>query len=333
MKILGDKLGMKFDHSILFIKYIKIYMKYGIKLYNWRNCKEFIENPDMYDYFDLKDKTMVEIGVQYGDYTAYFNKRYNTKIIGFDALIDTMSIRLENLMINKCKNVDIYNIVIGNGNNIKCFENFDMVINENMLIDKNMNYKNYEIKEFETEKLDELLKNKMSLSRKTNTDIIMTSQLLRSIDLKAVKFANLIINNCKDVNIYNIVIGNGNNIKCFKNFDMLNNENMLIDKNMNYKNYEIKEFKTEKLDELLKNEMSLKDFNIDIVKIDIEGNELYALEGMAEIINKYKPQFIIEVHSHKLFTDVYNFLNKFDYVIKSCKKLNNQIEILYMEVI
>ena len=33
----------------------------------------------------------------------------------------------------------------------------------------------------------------MSLSRKTNTDIIMTSQLLRSIDLKAVKFANLII--------------------------------------------------------------------------------------------------------------------------------------------
>ena len=32
MKILGDKLGMKFDHSILFIKYIKIYMKYGIKL-------------------------------------------------------------------------------------------------------------------------------------------------------------------------------------------------------------------------------------------------------------------------------------------------------------
>ena len=141
MKILGDKLGMKFDHSILFIKYIKTYMKYGIKLYNWRNCKEFIENPDMYDYFDLKDKTMVEIGVQYGDYTAYFNKRYNTKIIGFDALIDTMSIRLENLMINKCKNVDIYNIVIGNGNNIKCFENFDMVINENMLIDKNMNYK------------------------------------------------------------------------------------------------------------------------------------------------------------------------------------------------
>ena len=33
----------------------------------------------------------------------------------------------------------------------------------------------------------------MRLSRKTNTDIIMTSQLLRSIDLKAVKFANLII--------------------------------------------------------------------------------------------------------------------------------------------
>ena len=182
---------------------------------------------------------MFEIGVQYGDYTAYFNKRYNTKIIGFDALIDTMEIRHTNLMINNCKNVNIYNIIIGNGNNIKCFKNFDMLINENILISENMKYKNYEIKEFETEKLDELLKNKMSL----------------------------------------------------------------------------------------------KDFNIDIVKIDIEGNELYALEGMAEIINKYKPQFIIEVHSHKLFTDVYNFLNKFDYVIKSSKKLNNQIEILYMEVI
>ncbi len=96
---------------------------------------------------------------------------------------------------------------------------------------------------------------------------------------------------------------------------------MLIDKNMNYKNYEIKEFKTEKLDELLKNEMSLKDFNIDIVKIDIEGNELYALEGMVEIINKYKPQFIIEVHSNKLFTDVYNFLNKFDYEINASKPI------------
>ena len=87
MKILGDKLGMKYDHSILFLKYIKIYMKCGIKLCNWKNCKEFIENPDMYDYFDLKNKTMVEIGVQYGDYTAYFNKRYNTKIIGFDEVI------------------------------------------------------------------------------------------------------------------------------------------------------------------------------------------------------------------------------------------------------
>ena len=69
------------------------------------------------------------------------------------------------------------------------------------------------------------------------------------------------------------------------------------------------------------------------LKIDIEGNELYALEGMVEIINKYKPQFIIEVHSFKLFTDVYNFLNKFDYEIKSSRKLNNQIEILFMEVI
>ncbi len=129
------------------------------------------------------------------------------------------------------------------------------------------------------------------------------------------------INKCKNVDIYNIVIGNGNNIKCFENFDMVINENMLIDKNMNYKNYEIKEFKTEKLDELLKNEMSLKDFNIDIVKIDIEGNELYALEGMVEIINKYKPQFIIEVHSNKLFTDVYNFLNKFDYEINASKPI------------
>ena len=50
---------------------------------------------------------------------------------------------------------------------------------------------------------------------------------------------------------------------------------MLIDKNMNYKNYEIKEFKTEKLDELLKNEMSLKDFNIDIVKINPDVLKLY----------------------------------------------------------
>ena len=64
---------------------------------------------------------------------------------------------------------------------------------------------------------------------------------------------------------------------------MLINENILISEIMKYKNYEIKEFETEKLDELLKNKMSLKDFNIDIVKIDIEGNELYALEGMVEI--------------------------------------------------
>ena len=34
------------------------------------------------------------------------------KIIGFDALIDTMSIRLENLMINKCINVVCVIIIV-----------------------------------------------------------------------------------------------------------------------------------------------------------------------------------------------------------------------------
>jgi len=54
---------------------------------------------------------------------------------------------------------------------------------------------------------------------------------------------------------------------------------------------------------------------IDLVKIDIEGHEEYALRGMAETLKKFKPKIFIEIFPRK-FTAVNELLISMGYVLE-----------------
>jgi FkbM family methyltransferase len=56
--------------------------------------------------------------------------------------------------------------------------------------------------------------------------------------------------------------------------------------------FEVLKVRAMRMDDLVK---KLNINNIDIVKIDVEGAELYVLQGLEESIKKFKPKIIIEV--------------------------------------
>ena len=112
---------------------------------------------------------------------------------------------------------------------------------------------------------------------------------------------NFIINN-SNVNLYYYCIGDGNIIKMYNNGEMTN---ILDLKN----NKRLIEYKTLKLDDFIYNIIK----NPNIIKIDIEGSEYYALQGMKNILIDYKPKIIIETHSKGLFNQCNNFLLDLNY--------------------
>jgi len=65
-----------------------------------------------------------------------------------------------------------------------------------------------------------------------------------------------------------------------------------------------------------------------LIKIDIEGDELKALNGSIKILKKYHPRIILETHSKELERDCLDFLFKFNYRIKY-KKIFNEKTILF----
>jgi FkbM family methyltransferase len=71
-----------------------------------------------------------------------------------------------------------------------------------------------------------------------------------------------------------------------------------------------------RLDDYLK-QHQLK--RIDMIKIDIEGAELFALQGMKDTLIKHKPEIFIELkeeavkHADYSLEDIINFLHKLDY--------------------
>jgi precorrin-6B methylase 2 len=52
---------------------------------------------------------------------------------------------------------------------------------------------------------------------------------------------------------------------------------------------------------------------VDLIKMDIEGEEYNALKGAIKTIRKFKPRIIIEIHSKELRKKIINFLKKYGY--------------------
>jgi hypothetical protein len=71
-----------------------------------------------------------------------------------------------------------------------------------------------------------------------------------------------------------------------------------------------------RIDDLVK---KLNMNSIDIVKIDVEGAELYVLQGFEESIKKFKPRIIIEVTKRNK-EDIIKFFTKVGYNCKSIIK-------------
>ena len=77
-----------------------------------------------------------------------------------------------------------------------------------------------------------------------------------------------------------------------------------------------------KLDDFIKHK-------VDFIKIDIEGHEYQALQGMRKILRKYMPKLIIETNSFalkkNLLKKIFNFLSQFNYEIFCNNNLEKKI--------
>ena len=88
--------------------------------------------------------------------------------------------------------------------------------------------------------------------------------------------------------------------------------------------------RTQRFDEAWNN---LDNFNIDFVKIDIEGSELGALKGMKSMLEKCMPTMVMEYHPPSIIEyganplDVYNFMKDLGYSIRLVP--DNDKEITY----
>ena len=57
----------------------------------------------------------------------------------------------------------------------------------------------------------------------------------------------------------------------------------------------------------------------DLIKMDIEGEELNALKGAEKILKEHHPKLILEVHSYELVTQCQSFLRELGYAVQEVK--------------
>tara|TARA_B110000285_G_C15024623_1_gene563466 strand:+ start:475 stop:915 length:441 start_codon:yes stop_codon:yes gene_type:complete len=92
----------------------------------------------------------------------------------------------------------------------------------------------------------------------------------------------------------------------------------------------VTKIETQKIDTIIKNQ-KLDDYSL-LIKLDIEGHELQAIEGAKSTIKKYKPIIIMEFSSYifnkkdQAFDYLKSFLVEFNYSIYSTKNRLTSIE-------
>ena len=139
---------------------------------------------------------------------------------------------------------------------------------------------------------------------------------------------NLKLNKFKNIALKNFAISNTDNITITLNESKNDWESSLAHSEFDKK--KVTKIKTKKIDTIIKNK-KLDDYTL-LIKLDIEGHELQAIEGAKDTIKKYKPIIIIELSSYifnkknHAFDNLKSFLVKFNYSIYSIKKKLTNLE-------
>jgi len=144
---------------------------------------------------------------------------------------------------------------------------------------------------------------------------------------------NIILNKFKNIELLNLAVSEKND-QILKLSESKNDwESSLTHSNFD-KIYET-EIKTKTIDTILE-QKKIEDFDL-IIKLDIEGHEIKAIEGAFSTINKFNPLIIIEF-SKFLQSKNYNldffrdFLKKFDYSIYDYKYNKTNVDEVIKEL-
>ena len=161
-----------------------------------------------------------------------------------------------------------------------------------------------------------------SLSKK---NMVISVEASKKTSLEFLK--NFRLNSLKNIDFKNKAISNRSNDIIKFNESENDWESSQTHQNFNIKS--ISEIRTITIDKILNNQR-LFDYNI-IIKLDIEGNEINAIQGGLTTIKSFSPIIIIEISSyifdHKLNVDyLKKFLLEFDYSIYDTNSIKIDIQ-------
>lgn len=144
---------------------------------------------------------------------------------------------------------------------------------------------------------------------------------------------NLNLNNFKNINFENFAISNRDNDLI--NFNESDNDWESSQTHSEFKSYSVSKLKTIKIDTLIK-DVNLDDYT-NILKLDIEGNEINAIKGAKNLIEQSSPLIIMEIS--KYIFDVKNnieylknFLVNHNYSIYNVYKKKISIEEIMIDL-
>ena len=133
-----------------------------------------------------------------------------------------------------------------------------------------------------------------------------------------------------------------------KNFAISDTDNAIVNFNESKNDWEsslahnefdkkkVNKIRTQKIDTITKDQ-KLDDYSL-LIKLDIEGYELQAIEGAKKTIKKYNPIIIIELSTYifnkndRSFDNLKFFLTEFDYSIYNTKNILTSIEDIVVSI-